>query len=132
MLRRLTCILCPNGCEITVHEKNRMVTAVSGAKCKRGEAYARQEVSDPKRNIASSIKVTNGELPLVSCRLSDVIPKTKIFVVMNEIKQTTVNSPVQIGQVLIKNVSGLGVNVIATKNIEMRKSSMCKDATPIR
>lgn len=93
------------------------VDSVSGAKCKRGIDYANQEILDPKRNIASSVKVNGGELPLVSVRLTGLIPKNRIFDAIEEIKKLEVDAPVKVGQILINNVFGLRVDLIATKNI---------------
>lgn len=122
MLREITCIVCPNGCDLTV-EYNEDLTEikVSGNICKRGEEYARQELTAPKRTIASSVKVEGGALPLVSVRINNPIPKDKIFDVMQEISKIKVQAPTHIGDVVIENVLGLGSDVIITKNVEAMK-----------
>ncbi|MGL5329823.1 MAG: DUF1667 domain-containing protein [Peptostreptococcaceae bacterium] len=68
--------------------------------------------------MASSVKVKNGSLELVSVRLDNNIPKNKIFEVMDEIKKVQIEAPIKIGDIIIKNVLNLNVDVIATKNIE--------------
>ena len=70
------------------------------------------------RNIATSILVEGGELPLASVRLSAPIPKAKIFDVMNEIRKVKRTAPVHEGEVVIENVLGLGSNVIVTRTVE--------------
>lgn len=118
MLREFTCIICPNGCAMQAKiAENNEILSVSGHMCKRGEQYIRQEILDPKRNIATSILVENGELPLASVRLSDAIPKKRIFDVMAEINKQKVPAPTKIGQIVIENVLDLGVDVIITKEI---------------
>ena len=82
MTRSFTCIICPNGCEITAEYEGDTVYAVQGAACPKGDAYVRQELTDPQRNIATSVLVEGGELPLASVRLSHPIPKKEIFRVM--------------------------------------------------
>lgn len=52
MMREFTCIICPNGCEIQVRQ-----SSITGAACPRGEEYVRQELTDPRRNIATSVLV---------------------------------------------------------------------------
>ncbi len=121
MLREFTCIICPNGCEIEAEIDDGMVTAVRGATCRRGEEYVRQEVSDPRRTIASSVRLKNGELPLVSVRLDAPIPKGRIFDVMKVIREAELEAPVSIGDIVIENVLGLGANVIVTKHVDMRR-----------
>ena len=136
MNRTLTCIICPNGCELDVtwecREKqesdinesptgalldNPCSIVVTGNKCPRGVVYAEQEIKNPMRTIASSVKLTGGTMPLVSVRLSGPIPKAKIMEVMEVIRHTTVQAPVKIGDVVIPNVLDLGVDVIATRNV---------------
>ena len=79
--------------------------------------YIEQELSDPQRNIATSVLVEGGTLPLCSVRLSGPIPKGKIFDVMAEIRAARLTAPVKAGTVVLGNVLGLGRDVIATKNI---------------
>lgn len=121
MKRKFTCIVCPNGCEIETIIENNKVVSIEGALCKKGEEYVIQEMYNPKRNIASSVKVIDGESSLVSVRLTDAIPKAEIFNVMQEIIKARIQAPTQVGQIVIKNVSNLNVDVMATKEIKMNK-----------
>ncbi len=115
--RELTCIGCPMGCQITVILQNGVVTDVSGNNCKIGDTYAREEVTNPRRTVTSIVKVDGGELPVVSVKTREAVPKEKIFAVMEEIGAVSVTAPIAIGQVLIENVAGTGVAVVATKGI---------------
>lgn len=117
MIKEYTCIICPNGCELTAEIENGKILAVEGATCKRGREYVEQELTNPQRNIASSILLEGGELPLVSVRLSKPIPKDKISEVMTAIKKVRLQAPVRAGQVAIPNVLGLGSDVIVTKHV---------------
>lgn len=118
MLREFTCIVCPNGCDITAGFENGEIRSVTGAACQRGEAYVRQELTDPRRTIASSVVVKGGVLPLVSVRLDAPAPKDRIFDVMEEIRKVELAAPVRIGDIAIADVLGLGCNVVVTKNID--------------
>ena len=118
MKRTFTCIVCPNGCEIEAEYEGTEVLSVSGNLCPKGKTYVTQELVDPRRTIATSVRVLGGTLPLVSVRLTGAIPKARIFDVMKEIDRQTLTAPVRIGDVVIKNVLGLDSDVIATKNIE--------------
>lgn len=118
MLRQMTCIICPNGCELEVtYNEDLSDIAVAGNLCKRGEEYARQELISPMRTISSSILVEGGELPLASVRLTKGVPKNRICDVMKEISGIKVQAPTHIGDVVIENVLGLGSDVIITKNV---------------
>lgn len=115
MIKKYTCIVCPNGCEIEATIEGRTVFEIDGASCSKGKEYVEQEIANPQRNIASSVYVDGGDLPLASVRLSKSIPKERIFDVMNEIKKVKLIAPVKMNQVVIENVLNLGSNVIATK-----------------
>lgn len=117
MLKEYTCIICPNGCEIEADIVDGSIVSIEGTACRRGREYVEQELRDPQRNIASSVLVEGGTLPLVSVRLSGPIPKARIFDVMEEIKKQRLPAPVEAGQVVISNVLGLGRDVICTKQI---------------
>lgn len=136
MNRTLTCILCPNGCELEVTYEGEVSglaascleaqtstsITVTGNKCPRGATYAEQEIKNPMRNIASSVNLEGGTMPLVSVRLTGPIPKAKIMDVMAVIRSTTVEAPVKIGDVVITDVLGLGVDVIATRNVDRKEN----------
>lgn len=115
--RNLTCIGCPLGCSLTVTLENNEVTAVSGNTCPRGDAYARKEVTNPTRIVTSSVKVEGGVLPVVSVKTQTDIPKSMIFDCTNSLKDVVVKAPVHIGDVLLSDVAGTGVAIVATKNI---------------
>lgn len=118
MLKEYTCIMCPRGCDINVELEKEAIVLIEGAGCQKGTDYVKQELTDPRRNIASSVIVEEGALTLVSVKLDSPIPKAKIFEVMEEIKKVRVQAPVTIGQILVNNVLGLNCNVIATKAVE--------------
>lgn len=115
--RELTCIGCPLGCALRVTMENGAVVSVEGNTCPRGDAYGRKEVTNPTRIVTSTVRVTGGTLPMVSCKTRTDVPKGKIFDVARALKDVTVRAPVCIGQVLAENVAGTGVDVIATKNV---------------
>ncbi len=115
--RELTCIGCPMGCQITVELDKGEVLSVTGNTCKRGDIYARKEVTDPTRIVTSTIIIKDGDKPRVSVKTANDIPKGKIFEVMKDIDAAIAMAPVKIGDVLVKNVAGTGVDVIATRNI---------------
>ena len=118
--RELTCISCPMGCQMTVFMENEEIT-VTGNTCKRGEIYAKKEVTDPRRVVTSTVKVKNGEFLRVSVKTETDIPKDKIFGCMEDILRSEVEAPIKIGDVIIENCAGTGVNVVATRNVNISK-----------
>ncbi len=115
--RNLTCIGCPMGCQLTVTLQDGEVTEVTGNTCKRGDIYARKEVTNPTRIVTSSVRVNGGELQMVSCKTREDIPKGKIFDIVKALETVEVKAPVKIGDVVLADVCGTGVDVIATKDV---------------
>ncbi len=118
--RFLTCIGCPMGCQLTVTMEGAEVVSVAGNTCPRGDLYARKEVTNPTRIVTSTIAITGGDKERISCKTASDIPKDRIFDVMKEINRTVAAAPKKRGDVLIENVAGTGVNVIATRDIAAR------------
>lgn len=115
--RNLTCIRCPMGCQITVTSESGEVRAVEGNSCPRGDEYARNEVTHPVRTVTSTVRVRKGSLPVVSVKTQTDIPKDRIFDVMRDINSVTVTAPVHIGDVLMENIAGTGVALVATRDV---------------
>ena len=116
--RELTCIGCPMGCPLVVELKDGEVVSVSGNTCPRGDIYARKEVTNPTRIVTSSVRVEGGQLAAVSVKTKEDIPKGKIFDIAKALKEVTVKAPVHIGDIILQDVVGTGVDVIATMNVE--------------
>ena len=115
--RELTCIGCPMGCQITVELEGQEILSVTGNTCAIGDKYARNEVIHPERTVTSTVVIDGGDRPRVSVKTAGNIPKDKIFDCMKEIDAARITAPVHIGDVVVENVAGTGVNVIATRNI---------------
>lgn len=118
MIRELTCISCPLGCTLRVELAPNGSTKVQGNRCPRGEAYAKEEVTEPKRVLTTSVKVVGGDRPLVSVRTDRPIPKRLIPEAMKQIRDAVVTAPVQLGQVLVTNFLGTGANLVATRSVQ--------------
>ena len=113
-MAKIICITCPKGCHLTVDEVTYEVT---GNNCPRGAVYGKNELTAPTRVITSTVAVSGGEICRCPVRTESPVPKGKMFGVMEAIHAVRILSPVRIGDVVIENVCGTGVNVIATRNI---------------
>ncbi len=119
--RELICIGCPLGCPVTVTMEDGAVTAVEGNTCKRGDDYARKEVTNPTRIVTSTVTVEGGSDVTVSVKTRNDIPKGKIFECVRALKGVTVKAPVHIGDVIVADVAGTGVDIIATSAVGTEK-----------
>ena len=115
--RVITCINCPVGCRMTVTQDGTgAVTSVTGNTCRRGDAYARQEVTMPLRMVTAVVKAAGSDMP-VSVKTRTPIPKAEIPACMAALRALRLRAPVRAGDVVLPDVCGTGVDVIATKSV---------------
>ena len=115
--RELICIGCPMGCPLTVELENGEIKTITGYTCKKGETYARKEVTNPTRIVTSTVRVEGGRADMVSVKTREDIPKDKIFQCVKALKGVTVKAPIRIGDVVVADVAGTGVDIVATKEV---------------
>lgn len=123
-IREFICINCPLGCplqvELEVKADGENVILVSGNTCRRGETYAKEEVTDPRRVVTSTVALTGGEQAVVSVKTEKAIPKDNIGACMKALKKITAEAPVRIGDVLVENIADTGVELVATKGVRAK------------
>ena len=115
---KLTCIACPMGCPLSVEMDGDKVINVTGNTCPRGKVYGEKEVTNPTRIVTSTVRVSGGESVMVSVKTKEDIPKGKIFDIVKALKDVEIPAPVKIGDVVIAEVAGTGVDIVATKNVD--------------
>jgi len=115
--RQIVCIICPRGCKIDVNMKDGETKSIVGYSCKRGETYAHTECTAPTRTLTTTMHVTGGSLPIIPVRSQTPVPKGMMFDFMKAINSVGVEAPVNIGDVVLENVLGMGINIIATRNM---------------
>ena len=112
----ITCINCPVGCRLAVELENGQVVSVTGNTCPRGVTYAKQECVDPLRMVTAVVPVKGSAAPL-SVKTKNPIPKKEIANCMKELAAAELVAPIAAGTVVVANVCGTGVDVIATKSV---------------
>ncbi len=116
-VRKISCIVCPMGCVGTVEVRGGIAVRAAGFTCKRGEAYAVDEVTAPRRVLTSTVRVVGGVLPLAPVVSSRPLPKEQLLPAARCLATMQVAAPVQEGQVVVANLLGLGVDMVATRAI---------------
>lgn len=116
--KKFICVSCSLGCDLTVTLDDGIVKKVEGNICPRGESYANSEVNDPRRIFASTVRVKGGRLPVCPIRSKTPAPKGKLFDIAREVAKLEVKAPIKIGQVLIHNVCGTDVDIVASRDLE--------------
>ena len=113
-MRKLICIMCPKGCRLTVDDDLN----VSGNSCVRGVTYGKQEVTDPRRYLTSTVKIVSSRykrLPVIS---DGDLPKDRVQDVIKYLDTVEVKAPINVKDVVVKDVLGLGVDIVATRTIK--------------
>lgn len=117
MQKNIICVACPMGCGITVDiDDGGNILSVTGNTCKRGDAYARTECTNPVRSLATTVKVEGGIHNVVPCKSAGALPKDKITECMKIINAAQASAPVALGDILIENILDTGINIVATNH----------------
>lgn len=118
--QKLICVTCPKGCTLGVDREGKTVLSVTGG-CKRGDVYARQELVDPRRKVASSVRINGAIHPLLPVYTSAAFPKALIPRLLQLLRSVEVNAPVSTDQVVVSNALDTGIDILASR--EMRTVS---------
>ena len=116
-MKELVCIVCPRGCTIRAGKNSDGTFDITGNTCRRGYDFAVSELTAPMRTVCSTVGTVFPDCPVVHVRVSREIPRDRIFDVMGEINRVTVRQRLGRGDAVIKDVLGLGADVIITSDI---------------
>ncbi len=112
------CIGCPLGCRLELEEtEDHEIVEVRGFSCKKGERFAVQEHTDPRRMVTTTVAIEGGLFPRLPVRTIEPVPKGLMGRVCEELRSVTVEAPVAMGDVVHPDVAGTGVDVIATRSL---------------
>ncbi|MEX2689961.1 MAG: molybdopterin oxidoreductase [Candidatus Latescibacterota bacterium] len=114
------CIRCPKGCRIKIEKKGENIK-IEGYECPLGKTYAEEEITNPKRVVTSTVRILGAIHPRLPVRTLYPIPKYKIKDVINALRGIVIEAPVRKGQIIIDNVCGTGVPIIAERDMERVK-----------
>lgn len=114
-MKELVCIVCPKGCRLHVDDENGFT--VTGNSCPRGAEYGKNEIQNPTRVLTSTVRLSGGAYRRCPVKTEKAVPKGKLLDIMKELNRVEVASPVSIGQVVLTNAAGTGVNVVVTKSL---------------
>lgn len=113
----IICVACPKGCTLQVKHEGNDVLEVIGAGCRRGKEYAICELQDPRRMVASTVKVKGGFHPLVPVYTREGFPKPLIPQLAQKLREIEVSAPVEINQVVLEDALGTGIDIIASRDM---------------
>ena len=114
-MKELICIVCPNGCHLRVDEENGY--QVAGNACPRGGEYGKTELLHPTRVLTGTVRVRGGALPRCPVKTRGAIPKEKLLDAARALGSVDAEAPVRVGDVVLEDVCGTGVDVVATRSV---------------
>lgn len=116
--RELICIACPIGCVLTVKTKRGVIRSVTGNRCAKGPVYAAQEVAGPRRVVTTTVRLAEGRIALLPVRTRGEVPRDLAREVVRAAAGVVAHAPIALGQVVLENAAGTGVDLIATRSVE--------------
>ena len=116
-VKKINCIVCPLSCVGEVILKDGKIKEITGFTCDRGNKYGEEEMTLPKRTLTTTVKVDGGELPLLPVVSKTTLPKDKVMACARYLSSVRVKAPIAVGDVVCSNILGLGVDIIATRDL---------------
>jgi CxxC motif-containing protein len=120
MAQTIICLGCPNGCHLECTRKADGAFEVEGAQCDRGEVYAREELTEPKRVVTAVVKTDSGDVPYIPVKTDKPLVRDRIPALLGLLYGQTVALPVRMGDTLLTDFDGTGVNVVFTRSAVSR------------
>jgi len=122
MKREYTCIICPNGCQISVEYEGTNIKNIKGDKCPKGKDYVKNEITNPLRVFTGSVLIENGNFSLVSVKTPVPIPKKYLKKIGEITHQIKVEAPIGIGQIVASNLLDNNIDLIVTRKVKKKNS----------
>jgi len=119
--KEVVCIVCPSSCRLTVREENGTIT-VEGNGCKRGIEHGISEFTNPMRMLTSTVVVNGGSLPRLPVISTGEVPKAKLGECLKLLYGVTVSAPIHCGDVIVKDICGTGVDVVASRSMNSKEA----------
>jgi CxxC motif-containing protein len=117
--QQYTCIGCPIGCPLQLVHEGGEIMEISGHECNRGAKYAKQEFTDPRRELSTTVEIDGSRWKRLPVKVTGPVEKGRVIEAARKIHRLKVNAPVRLGQVLIKDFLGeKGIDVIACRSME--------------
>lgn len=117
-VRKLVCTGCPIGCPLQLDHQGEQIVEISGHDCDRGAKYAKQEFTDPRRMLSTTVAIDGAFWSRLPVKASAAVPRDRVMEAARVIHALRVEAPVDVGQVLLRDLLGeSGIDVVATRSI---------------
>ena len=126
---KVRCVICPVGCIAEVEVEGPEVRVIGGLECRKGLEYVVREVKNPVRDLFTTVRVRGGRLPVCPVRATAPVPKDLLMECVKRLARVVVKAPIEAGEVIVRDLMGLGVDIIATRTIEKTRDTGPSDAS---
>ncbi|QQY80231.1 CxxC motif-containing protein [Keratinibaculum paraultunense] len=111
------CKACPIGCKLIISKDESTTSGyvVEGNTCSKGIEFGIKEVTEPSRILTGNVLLKNGIIQHLPVKTTGIVPKNKVEEIMKILNSTEISAPVKKGDIVIKNILGLGIDVIAAR-----------------
>lgn len=120
---QFNCTTCPFECLLTVEVERDAdgavveMRSVAGNSCPRGDKFAHQELTYPMRVLTTTVAISGGDEALLPVRTAEAIPLALHAQAMDLIRGLVVEAPIRMGDVVLENLLGTGIDLIASMDI---------------
>jgi CxxC motif-containing protein len=114
--KQIICVACPKGCRLSIQQDGERVL-VTNEGCKRGVEYAIGEMKDPRRMVATTVRIQGGRHPLLPVYTASPFPKAHIMELLALLRQTEIKAPVKEGQIILDDALGTGIPILASRDM---------------
>lgn len=118
MINKLICTVCPTACKISITEGKEGDFQVTGNRCEKGKNYAIQEIENPVRIFTTTINIKGGNIKRLPVRSKEPVSKSIVTELVKPVKEVKINAPVKKGDIIIENILGLGIDIIASRSVK--------------
>ena len=115
--KHFTCVTCPVGCEVDVELQSGNIVSMKGNKCDKVKEFVLQELKEPIRVLTTTVRIKGAKYAMLPVRTDKPIPKRLFTQVIEQLESIDLQAPVNMSDVIVKDVAGSGANIVATRTM---------------
>lgn len=114
----LLCIGCPLGCHLTIEHADDDIIEVRGFRCRKGDRFAREELTAPVRSVATTIGIRGARIARLPVQAGTPVPKASVRRLCERARRLVVDAPITLGDVVATvDLDGAAIDLVATRSL---------------
>ena len=115
--KHFVCVVCPVGCEIDMVHDDKKIISMEGNRCDKSVEFVSQELIEPMRVLTTTVRIQGSKWPVIPVRTDKAVPKRLFPRIMKRLRRVKLQAPVDMLDVVVKDVLRTGANIIATRTM---------------